>query len=393
MPVMHRRELLLTSGAAGLGLCALRFTGALASATPEAVRTRWEVRTSEGLDALCFLGPLSGDPFYASYYRDELSAFVPKLKAETIATIMRLFKDEQARGGLLGPDLCLLFSGGPTATLDDLMTALNAADTILKPPYAASPYWDSESWDTFLHRRNDLLAVLSDMRAAGFSGFWHDCIDKRATVRIPALRAKLASLDTIAEQERLLGRKFADPTIEVILLYFSQPHGIRIQGMRFLTYIDYPDWIVIRNADHEPMHPPFDKDDARMKTVLALLSRDELLNRIVKEHDKRFGYNSLEGLIDEDTVQALEQIVNERLGVAEDPAKRWTESDDGIHIFAAGLYGLLKAQGYDRTGGNIEQWLYAAAQNGTLAPPVLHAAAARVLKRDAENLWPGSAPR
>ena len=103
------------------------------------------------------------------------------------------------------------------------------------------------------------------------------------------MRGKLASLDTIAEQKRLLGRKFTDPTIEVILLYFSQPHGIRIQEMRFLTYIDYPDWIVIRNADHEPIHPPFNKNDARIKVVLALLSRDELLNRIVKEHDKRYG--------------------------------------------------------------------------------------------------------
>jgi len=64
-----------------------------------------------------------------------------------------------------------------------------------------------------------------------------------------------------------------------------------------------------------------------------------------------------------------------------------------MHVFAAGLYGLLKVQGYDRTGGNIEQWLYTAARNGTFAPASLHVAAARVLKRGTDRLWPDSGPR
>ena len=239
----------------------------------------------------------------------------------------------------------------------------------------------------FLDIRDDLAVVIQDMQAAGFSRFWHNVIDRRSAIRLPAMQTRLATLDTIAEQERLLGRKFADPSIEVILLAFSQPHGIRIQGQRFLTYIDYPDKIVIRNADHELMHPPFDKNSSRMKAVFALLQNDPLLARIVKEHDSRFGYNTLEGLIDEDTVQALEQIINEKFGVSENPAESWTESDGGMHVFAAGLYGLLKAQGYDRTGGNIEQWLYIAAGDGRLAPVSLHAAAAKVLNRDIAKLW------
>ena len=89
-----------------------------------------------------------------------------------------------------------------------------------------------------------------------------------------------------------------------------------------------------------------------------------------------------------DTVQALEQIINERFGVDEKPAVRWHESDDGMHVFAAGLYGLLKQDGYDRTGGNIEEWLFAAAGSGKLAPQTLHRVAARVLERDPARLWP-----
>ena len=96
----------------------------------------------------------------------------------------------------------------------------------------------------------------------------------------------------------------------------------------------------------------------------------------------------MEGILNEDTVQALDQIIAERLGVALPPAKRWTESDGGMHVLAAGLYGTLKAEGFDRTGGNIEAWMAGAVKAGKLAPARLHAVAAQVLGRPADQLWP-----
>ncbi|HEX7946351.1 MAG TPA: hypothetical protein VF495_16910, partial [Phenylobacterium sp.] len=129
-------------------------------------------------------------------------------------------------------------------------------------------------------------------------------------------------------------------------------------------------------------------DGAAAKAALAVLGADPLFTRIVAEHDPTFGYNSLEGVLNEDTVQALDQIIAERLGFAAPPAKRWTDSDGGMHVLAAGLYGTLKAEGYDRTGGNIERWMGAAAKSGKLAPQRLHAAAAQVLGRPVDQLWP-----
>ncbi|HUO97704.1 MAG TPA: hypothetical protein VMU01_03505 [Rhizomicrobium sp.] len=383
--MLRRQFLKTTTVAAALEACGL--ARPLYAAVP-LIRTRWRIKTSEGFDALCFLGPLSGDPFYADYYPQEIRAFRDKLPPGIEQKTTMLFAQFRAAGALLGPGLCLLFSGGPTETIGDLIAGLDAMETVLKPPFAASAYWDEAAWSGFANSRTVLREILLGMKAAGFSQFRRDCIDAQAAKRIPELTARLAQLDTIAEQERLLGRTFADPTIEIILLYFSKPHGIRIQGQRFLTSVDYPDYIVIRNADHELMHPPFEAGSAEMKAVFTVLLRDELLTRIVRQHDPRFGYNSLEGLIDEDTVQALEQIINEKFAVADQPASRWHESDDGMHVFAAGLYGLLKADGCDRTGGNIQHWLFNAANSGLLFPASLHAAAARVLKRDVNHLWP-----
>ena len=372
---MNRRTLLLAALASPL----------IAAAPPTSVRTRWIVSTSEALDALCFLGPLSGKPFYARYYEAELAAFT--LPADGRAALDSLQAEADAAGALLGPGLCTLCSGAPVRTLAELTRAVAAAETIILPPYKASPYWDQETWTGFLARRERLLTVLRALQAAGFPALRDRFMGEKAKARVAALTARLATVDVIAEQERLLGHAL-EPSIEIVLMWFSKPHGIRIQGQRFLSHPDYPDELSIRIAGHEILHPPFDMDGPAAKAALAVLGQDALMTRIVAEHDPAFGYNSLEGLLNEDTVQALDQIIAERLGVAIPPALRWEKNDDGMHVLAAGLYGLLKAEGYDRTGGAIAAWMLDAAKAGKLAPARLHPAAAAVLNRPVDALWP-----
>ncbi|THD74267.1 MAG: hypothetical protein E7812_18205 [Phenylobacterium sp.] len=375
---MNRRHLL----AAGLAVAA---APRMAFAAP-AFHTRWSVRGSEGFDALCFLGPLSGKPFYASYYTAELADFLPRFPKPAAAALATLQAAADARGVLLGPTLCLLFSGGADATLDDLIANLDAAETRLKPAYRASAYWDADDWAAFTAGRPLIRAVLAGLREADFPGLRRRFVAGKLAARIPALKTRVAGLDVIGEQQRLLGRPLP-PSLEIILLWFSKPHGIRVQGQRFLTHVDYPDQIVLRNAAHEVFHPPFPMQGPAARAALAVLGADPLIGRIVAEHDPAFGYNSLPGYFEEDTVQALEQVVSERLGFASPPASRW-KADDGMHVLAAGLYGLLKADGFDRTGGRIEAWIGAAAAGAGLAPGPLHAAAAAVLQVPPDGLWP-----
>jgi hypothetical protein len=118
-----------------------------------------------------------------------------------------------------------------------------------------------------------------------------------------------------------------------------------------------------------------------------VLKNDRLLARILSQKGKDSGYNTLDDIFDEDTVQALDQIIQERLGFGPAPSERWATRDQGIHVLAAGLYGLLKADGFDGTGGNIETWMAAAVAHERLEPQVLHAAAAVVLGRPIDRLW------
>lgn len=144
----------------------------------------------------------------------------------------------------------------------------------------------------------------------------------------------------------------------------------------------------VRIAAHEMLHPPVPMDGAAARAALEALGRDPLITRIIREHDPKWGYTTLEGMLNEGLCQALDQLISERLGVARNPADRWHHSDDGMHVIAAGIYGLLRADRWVETGGVIENWLADATRRGRFAPDQFHPVATRVLERPVDRLWP-----
>jgi len=380
---MNRRDLLR---AAALALVP---ASTLAAAAKKS-RTRWIVRGSEGFDAIAFMAPLSGDPFYTRYYEKEVAQFEPRMPRDAMAALRKLKAEVAATDGLLSPSFDLALSGGPDDTLGDILHSLDNAERILRPPLRASPYWEDdgdESWRRFMSRVPVVRSILVAMRDAGFPEFRAAIFDPKASTRLSQARERLAAVDVISEAERFTGRPF-DPEIEVVLLEFSNPHGIKVIGQKFLTGIGYDDKITIQTAAHEILHPPVNMRGPAAKAALAVLNEDALLRRIVAEHDPAFGYSTMAGILDEDLVKALDQVISERLGVANDPAERWTEQDDGMHVLAAGFYGLMQETGFAKTGGNLEHWLLRQAKDGSLRPPKLHDVAAKVLKRAPDRLWP-----
>lgn len=365
----------------------------LTASSSAKVKTRWIVRGSEGFDALSFLSPLSGDPFYLNLYRKEVAEFAPRMPADAIASLKTLKLGAEKAGILLSPFLDLRFSAGPDATIDDLLESAASPDERLLPAYRASPYWDesdADDWAQFKAGLPALARVLKGLKSAGFPDFLRGIMRSKAD-RLLGLESKLAAFDPIAGAELYTGRQF-DPTIELILLHFCKPHGIKVIGQRFLSAADWPDDVHIRTAGHEILHPPVETGGDAARAAIAIFEKDELLQRIVREHDPKFGYNSIEAIFDEDLTSAVDQLIAERFGVARDPRHRWTTVDGGMHVLSAAFYGLMKQDGFARTGGNLEQWLAARTRDGSFAPPRLHAAAAQVLGYSADRLWPPPKP-
>jgi hypothetical protein len=382
---MHRRSFLSVPLAA-LSLSALPCRPSVAQAPVN--RTRWKVRASEGFDAIAFLGPLSGTALYLEHYAEEAATFSARLPQAVRDSVARLWSDANKDGfGLLGPNLQVLFSAhGNDATIDTLLKALRSRQTAILPSYQASAYWSEADWAWFDAAAPKLDVIFSAMRLVGFAAFRKERViglDRRTA---DVARA-LAPFDVISWQQKLTGRSF-DPEIQIVLLRFSKPHGIKVQGQTFLQAADYDTATTVRIAAHEMLHPPVPMKGPAATAALAVLGRDPLIARIVREHDPRWGYTTLEGLFDEDLVQALDQLISEALGVGRNPAERWRQADDGMHVIAAGLYGLLREDKWSETGGSIEQWLAEAVRRGRLDPVPFHAVAARVLDRPVDALRP-----
>ncbi len=383
---MNRRSLLMSAVAAPLAAALPAHAAAQARPAP---RTVWRVDPSEGQDAIAFLAPLSGRELYTRYYGEDVALFAPRLTEATRAAVPELWRSAEAAGvGLLSPNLALILSHAERdATIDDVLTALEDPEARIRPALEAGTYWNESDWTWFTANAEQLRTVFADLKAAGFAAFRQQQAGAAVEAGLAMLRAALPAFDVIRVEERITGRTFA-PEIDITVLYFSKPHGIKVRGQRFLQAADYDVATTVRIAAHELLHPPIPMDGPAAKAALAVFGADPLIPRIVSEHDPRWGYTTLEGLLNEDLCQALDQIVSEVLGVARNPADRWRMADDGIHVMAAGFYGLLRQDRWTREGGSIEAWVLDAAERGRLAPGVFHAAAAEVLERPVDALWP-----
>lgn len=173
--------------------------------------------------------------------------------------------------------------------------------------------------------------------------------------------------NVVAEVEKRLGYALPSNVITIYLLYYSRPHGIKITGTRFITDVAYPFDIVMRNAVHEMMHPPFDlSKDSELKAALDGLRADAFLMDKVLNHNPSFGYNSFEGFIEEDSVQALEQVIAEKFKVETEARKRWKTNDDGMHVFAVALYSIMKEENFDGTRESFRDFLLRMIRSGKL---------------------------
>jgi len=181
-----------------------------------------------------------------------------------------------------------------------------------------------------------------------FESDWVSAAHAVAGEAIHNISADLPKYNVIPAVESVLGTARPTNRITVFLLYYSEPHGIKITGTRFLTHYSYPFRIVLRNAIHEMMHPPYDlANDAELRKDIDSLGSDRFLMDKVEHHDASFGYNTLDGLVEEDCVQALEELLAERFGVGHDTREYWREQDGGIHVFAVAIYSLIKDRHFD----------------------------------------------
>ena len=347
-------------------------TGSLSliySQTNHTSMTNWKIEPSFKYDLCCFMNILTADPYYKEHYPNELNPYENKLPSDVQSAVTSLHKKLKLDNEIiLSAWLCLYFSAIEGEELDDLIAAAEDP-TLLKANFMKTPYYDDKSWGIFLSVKEELLLIFRYLKDNGFKEYWSENIKPRIEKRIAEEKVGLGKYDVIAQNEKFLGFKLPSDTITVYMLYYNRPHGIKITGMRFLTSIQWPFEITIRTSAHEMMHPPYDYDhDMELKVVIWSFEEDEFVMDKVNNHNKSFGYNTLDGLFEEDCVQALDQMINEKLGVAIDARKRWKESDDGIHVLAIALYQIMREDKYNSNGELFRDFIMRINKDGRFVP-------------------------
>jgi len=327
--------------------------------------TEWQLQPSLKYDALCLLNALSGDAFYLRYYQAEYDHFYPLLTREEKAAFVQLkhvIKDEGR--GIISARLALYYSAVDDETLPQMIRTAHDSLT-MKAALQKTSYWNGDSWQNYEAARPALEVALKALDRVGFPAYWEANARPRIEKRIAELSPDLKKYNVIPVIEGYLGFPLPSQTIKVYLLAYSEPHGIRITGLRFLTHVSYPFTIVLHNAIHESMHPPYRKDDASVRQAIDLLGKDPTVIDKVQHHDASFGYNTTASYIEEDSVEALEQIVSEKFGVGSSPCQYWREHDDGMHVLAAAIYVGYK-QAVSESPQPYSQWFVHAVETGQL---------------------------
>jgi len=331
--------------------------------------TNWKIEPSFKYDLCCFLNILTADPYYKEHYPNEPNPYENKLPAEVKIAVTSLHKKLKIDNEIIiSAWLCLYFSAIEGEELGDLIDAVNDPSE-LKTNFLKTPYYDEEKWEIFLSVREELLLIFQYLKDNGFKEYWSENIKPKIVKRIETEKQGLDKYDVIAQNENMLGFKLPSDTITVYMLYYNRPHGIKITGMRFLTSMHWPFEITIRTSAHEMMHPPYDyKNYAKLRGVIESFSKDEFVMDRVNNHNKSLGYNSLEGLFEEDCVQSLDQLIGENLSVAIDARKRWKDSDEGIHVLAIALYQIMKEENYNSKGEVFRDFVIRINKDGRFVP-------------------------
>lgn len=137
------------------------------------------------------------------------------------------------------------------------------------------------------------------------------------------------------------------------------------------------------------IHPFLEVHRAESDAIVETLSTDPLVRAVLRKSNPSFGYSTARGVVEEGATQALEAIVNERLGHGRSVDEYWRQHDGGMHLLAAAIYARMKQSGFADTGGDALAWLDGEIRSGRLRDASLRDFAAGVVGAHHVRNWVG----
>lgn len=389
MSPSNRREFILASFAA---LSAAAFPLRSEARERPTTGTRWTIKTAIGLDAGFALTIAAADESVLQVRRHldkrdtlrEVLGLNAVRAAETLIAALRAIGATHTPGA----ELALLASAGSLDSVE-AVAATFRTEGALQAGFEGTQFFQTdEAREDLEVLRAPAADAFRAVAKSDFPEFWRSTWLPSLEADARLLGADLDAVDVIAELRPYLSRDL-DPDIVVFLTELTEPHGIRVAGQRFVTSPNWPSAIVRRNAVHEMIHPFLEPLRPESAAIVDRLSADPLVRAVLRKSDPSFGYSSKRGLVEEGATQALEAVVNERLGQGRSVGEYWRQQDGGMHLLAAAIYARMQESGFADAGGDALAWLDRETRAGRLLGPSLRELAADVVGGDHVRNWVG----
>ncbi len=344
--------------------------------SPSHTTTTWQVRTSVALEALAFLNALTGDPLVAPSYTAAVDHFSTQFSPVTQQALKNLAALRDKTGSKLQGILFKPFVAAHAETIDDMLALIadpeRMREALLQYDHSGveyNQYYSAASWKTFVQALPDLETALRALQGTGFEQYWEDNFKPALDAQAAHLQEYLAQYNIIPTIEQYLGFSLSDDTVTVYLAYFFKPYGNHVIDNTFVTEPGVPDEHLVRTAIHELLHDPYNYADSSFRKATDTLEQDPLFKQHMEQSNPDYAYNTWYPYLAENCVRALEQLISEQVGVAQDIHTRWGQGEDeGMFSMAAVLYSIMKQENFATSGESFQSFLARMVQEGRLTP-------------------------
>lgn len=295
-----------------------------------------QTESSYNLDVLCLLNTLTGDEYYTKRHDEVFDTWYPQL-SEGIKIKMQELADEQGNA-MLSPTITLFISSLADFNKRSLVEMLSSFSEIEESMNRTQYSFDKNEFEKwFLQFKNTIIPLICELEDKGVRDYWEQHW-------LPKIQEKCTKIDN-----RLIDFKMdevlqpfgnistADCTI--FLCAFTDPLGIKLCGNNLITDIRYSLDIILSNVTHEIFHPPYNQNMVR--EYVQILFNKLWIKEAFNNQSPNSGYDTMEGFIEENIVEALGIYIAVKLGANIEPHEYFKNHDGGSHVVSPLFYKYL----------------------------------------------------
>ena len=291
---------------------------------------------SYNLDVLCLLNIFTADDFFTERHQAVFDAWYPRL-SDDIKDKIRTMVDEQSNT-MLSPTVTLFVSSLDDFNNRTLVEMLGCFNEIEASMNRTQYIFDKEAFkEQFSRFKEVYIPLIVELEENGFREYWEAHWLPKIQQRCLEINGRLADFNIDEALQPFGDMDNADCTI--YLCAFTDPLGIKLCGNNLITDIRYSLDIILSNATHELFHPPY-KHEMVQDAVQTLFDKP-WVKEAFDSQAPNSGYNTMEGFIEENIVEALGIYLAVKLGAAIEPYEYFKNHDGGSHVISPHFYKYL----------------------------------------------------